>query len=521
MRNAFVKKKMFAGLFVTSLLALAVPVLAWGQPSLQVSTVDGRNLQITVSGGEPNRTVELYTRQLTVGSWTHYSSIGATDQNGYLNLQFNASGDTGIGRESYVVVAGQQSAIVTSYPSGAGNIWFSPDAASVRLGQTATVSIYGGYSQYYVYSNSNTSVVVASIQGTTLSLYGQGVGTATIRVSTNYFGGNQPMGEIIVQVQQAADSLSFLTTSLPQAISGQYYSTALSVSGGTWPYHFSLTSGSLPVGMLLNDNGTISGMAGQNTTSYFTVRVSDNYGRQATQNFSLVVANTAGASGNKNGMLFQEGRTVYIVYKNTKTGFASENAFIGLGFRFADVQAAPQWYQDSGYVITTVNASHPWGSWVVSGGTVYFIHRDGLIPISSYDIFLNNGGRASYIVPMNFYDWQLPRLSLMAYVDQRLTAQENQSAYTLYYRVGDYFNIELEANPSTGYQWNIGYDSNYLELRDHYFTSYSSMSIGSGGLDRFAFKALRTGQTTVSFSYLRLWENALPLQTKTYTIYIQ
>jgi len=38
-----------------------------------------------------------------------------------------------------------------------------------------------------------------------------------------------------------------------------------------------------------------------------------------------------------NGSLFSENGTVYIVYKNTKTGFASPLFFTALGFKFTNV----------------------------------------------------------------------------------------------------------------------------------------------------------------------------------------
>src|SRR5436190_1100886 len=46
--------------------------------------------------------------------------------------------------------------------------------------------------------------------------------------------------------------------------------------------------------------------------------------------------------------------------------------------------------------ITYFNA-HPVGSWVIQGQTVYFVSASGLIPISTWQIFLSNGGQASLI----------------------------------------------------------------------------------------------------------------------------
>ena len=65
------------------------------------------------------------------------------------------------------------------------------------------------------------------------------------------------------------------TASLSSATVGQSYSTALSITGGASPYSCSLLSGSLPVGLTVNSNCTITGTPTSNTDYNFTVRVMD------------------------------------------------------------------------------------------------------------------------------------------------------------------------------------------------------------------------------------------------------
>src|SRR5208282_103454 len=48
------------------------------------------------------------------------------------------------------------------------------------------------------------------------------------------------------------NALTIATTALPNATTGAAYYTALFVQGGTQPYSFSLESGSLPTGLVLN-----------------------------------------------------------------------------------------------------------------------------------------------------------------------------------------------------------------------------------------------------------------------------
>jgi hypothetical protein len=65
-------------------------------------------------------------------------------------------------------------------------------------------------------------------------------------------------------------------------------------------------------------------------------------------------------------------------------------------------------------------AQHPWGAWILSSGTVYFVSQSGLIPVPSWSTFLNNGGQASFIVPANNYDMVLPQLPIMTNSDPRV-----------------------------------------------------------------------------------------------------
>jgi hypothetical protein len=69
--------------------------------------------------------------------------------------------------------------------------------------------------------------------------------------------------------------LAVATIQLPDATTGAPYSITLVASGGVAPYAWALTSGTLPSGLSLSSDGTISGSAPDVETSSFTVRVTD------------------------------------------------------------------------------------------------------------------------------------------------------------------------------------------------------------------------------------------------------
>ncbi len=94
---------------------------------------------------------------------------------------------------------------------------------------------------------------------------------------------------------RTADSTppSITTTSLPDATQGAYYDEYVDASGGTTPYTWSVSSGSLPAGLTLDPSGgDIYGVPSGTGTSTFTVEVTDSSiptALTATQVFTVTV----------------------------------------------------------------------------------------------------------------------------------------------------------------------------------------------------------------------------------------
>lgn len=94
----------------------------------------------------------------------------------------------------------------------------------------------------------------------------------------------------------AGSGITVQTTSLPAASVGSPYNATLTAVGGASPYTWSLISGSLPAGLTLNGNGTISGTPAANaTTSSFTVRATDTANVSATSGNLSIAVNTGSA----------------------------------------------------------------------------------------------------------------------------------------------------------------------------------------------------------------------------------
>jgi Putative Ig domain len=101
----------------------------------------------------------------------------------------------------------------------------------------------------------------------------------------------------IVVAAPAPPALAITTSSMPAGTNGTSYSNALQASGGTSPYAWSISAGSLPAGLSLNQaTGLISGTPTANGTSSFTATVTDGGSPAQTKSVPLSIAVAAGTA---------------------------------------------------------------------------------------------------------------------------------------------------------------------------------------------------------------------------------
>jgi hypothetical protein len=154
----------------------------------------------------------------------------------------------------------------TSLPSGAGGVAYSQVLAAS-----------GGTPPYnWVVSSGNlpSGLTLASngtISGTPASAQSS---SFTVKVTDSSSPAQSASSPLSISITSGS-ILSITTTSLPPGIVGSSYSSALAASGGTTPYSWVVSSGSLPSGLTLASNGTISGTPASAQSSSFTVKVTD------------------------------------------------------------------------------------------------------------------------------------------------------------------------------------------------------------------------------------------------------
>lgn len=158
------------------------------------------------------------------------SSIASTALNGsQLTITGLSSGSgtlwlcgSNVGCGSIAVLVGDQ---------GQAQVSFGENNFTIRQSQSKNIDIYGGTnSGFMIASNSNSSVVSASISGTTrvVSLYGNNPGTATISICSKESTTN--CANLVVTIlSSSVDNLSFSQNDL---ILGSGLSQSVTVSGG-------------------------------------------------------------------------------------------------------------------------------------------------------------------------------------------------------------------------------------------------------------------------------------------------
>ncbi len=381
-----------------------------GQSSLSLNTNQTASVSVYNSTGG-SVYISNNSNSNIASAYVSGSTLSVTGlSNGNTTLTVCASGQTSSCATLYVTVTGS---VFT-------NITFSQNPVNLNYQQSTTVTVYGNNSTgFYISSNSNSSVVSASVSGNSLYLYALIQGSSSITVCQT----NNSCGTLTVNVGPGGSgNIVFNTTTLPQYTVNQYYFSQINVSGGNSPYNFTLSSGSLPPGISLGSTGQIFGTAGASGTYTFSVRVTDSLNRVFySPTLTLSSGSVLGSQAYNNGTLVNDNGTIYLTYKNLKSAFANMAAFKGLGYNLNNViVGSTSSLFSSGFVIGSTNIAHPWGSWVKYGTTIYFVHETGLIPIPSYDIFLNNGGASAGVVNANSYDLGKPVLSVMSYGDARL-----------------------------------------------------------------------------------------------------
>jgi hypothetical protein len=194
--------------------------------------------------------------------------------------------ETASGNLSITITAAATTVQITTSSLAAGQTNTAYSAALAATGGTAP----------YAWSVSSGSLPA----GLTLSSAGQisgtpttaGTSSFTVAVSDSSSPAASATANLGITIAASATSVHITTSSLSGGVAKTAYSATLAASGGKTPYSWSISSGSLPVGLTLSASGQISGTPTTAGTSSFTVKVADSSSpaQTATANLSIPIA---------------------------------------------------------------------------------------------------------------------------------------------------------------------------------------------------------------------------------------
>ncbi|WP_221411043.1 putative Ig domain-containing protein, partial [Aeromonas hydrophila] len=224
-------------------------------------------------------------------------SFGGTAASGYI-----INNATTITATTPAHAAGAVNVVVTT-PSGTATLTngytytvpaptVGPVSATVAANSSAnpiTLSLSGGTASSVAVATA-ASHGTATASGTSITYTptaGYSGSDSFTYTATNASGTSSPA---TVTITVSAPTLAITPTTLPDGAQGTAYNQTVTATGGSAPYTYAITAGSLPAGLSLNtSSGAISGTPSASGTSNFTVTATDANSATGSQAYSLVI----------------------------------------------------------------------------------------------------------------------------------------------------------------------------------------------------------------------------------------
>ena len=188
-----------------------------------------------------------------------------------------------------VVTLGTSASTSYTYNAGPALLFPAPPGGEVGVTYSDQLTVTAGTSPF-TWSVSSGSLPPGVTLGASTGLLSGTPTTAgtysfTVKVTDN---SGLTSTEAATVTIIPAPSMTFAAP--PGGWTNTVYGYTLTESGGTSPFTWSVSSGSLPAGLSLSPDGNLSGTPTATGTSSFTVKVTDANGQSATQATSITVA---------------------------------------------------------------------------------------------------------------------------------------------------------------------------------------------------------------------------------------
>ena len=255
-------------------VAFAAPTIALSPSSLSNATQNSAYSQTITAGGG----TAPYVYAVTAGSLPSGMSLGST---GVLS-----GTPTVYGTFNFVVMATDSSTGAGPYTGGRSyTLSVTPSLPSITTTAVANGTVGVGYSQTISAGGGNAPYTFSISSGSLpagLSLNGNGLLSGTPSAGGLYTftvtvtdASLSTAARTYADVAFAAPSIALSPSSLPNAAQNSAYSQTITAGGGTAPYVYAVTGGSLPSGMSLGSTGVLSGTPTGYGEHSFTIAATD------------------------------------------------------------------------------------------------------------------------------------------------------------------------------------------------------------------------------------------------------
>ena len=267
-------------------ITMACPVITANPATLPDGTI-GVSYDETVSGSGGTAPYTFAVTNgalpdgLTLDSNTGQISGTATDL-GTFNFDITATDDFGCtGTTSYTVNINcpEVTVLPATLPNG-----------TVGTAYDQTVSGNGGADPYTFAVTSGALPDGLTLDSNTGQISGTPSAAGTFNFDITATDDNGCTGVTSYSITMSCPAITVNPATLPNGTMGTLYDQTVSGSGGTAPYTFAVTSGSLPTGLTLDSNtGQITGTPTALGTFNFDITATDNFGCTGTTSYSVTI----------------------------------------------------------------------------------------------------------------------------------------------------------------------------------------------------------------------------------------
>ncbi|BAQ81547.1 putative Ig domain-containing protein [Pseudomonas sp. St29] len=273
----------------TVTITVSAPSITLSPGSLSNGSVGTAYSQtVTATGGTAPYTYAITSGSLPAGLIlnTATGAISGTPMaSGTLNLTITATdANSATGSQAFSITIGVQAPVANAVSATvAANSSANPITLNITGGAASSVAIATAAS-HGTATASGTSITYTPTAGYS--------GSDSFTYTATNAGGTSSPATVTLTV--SAPSLVLTPASLGAGTAGSAYSATLSATGGTAPYTYAITSGSLPAGLSLNTaSGLISGTPTTSGSSNLSITVTDANGATGSQTYTLTIAAVA------------------------------------------------------------------------------------------------------------------------------------------------------------------------------------------------------------------------------------